>query len=129
MIEGVTLMLGGEGRVIPPLNFRALRKLQPELELLGRQPMGQGGFTDEQMNALCKVILAAVARNYPDVTLDQVEDWIDLANAPAVIQAVMAQSGLQQEKKAMRTDSPIGTGSTAPSSLPPAGAGSTSTSI
>ncbi len=131
MIEGVTIQLGGEGRIIPPLNFRALRTLQPELTLLGKSPLGQGGFSDEQMTALCQVIHAALARNYPDVTLDQLEDWIDLGNAPAVIAAVMAQSGLVRaggEKKTMPTSPPTGTASIAPSSAPSAGAGSTSTS-
>lgn len=97
MIEGQSINLGGAERVIPPLNFKALRTLKPELDRFAAGSVGADGkFGDDDIDAIVKVAHAALIRNYPDVTLEEVEDWIDFGNMGAVITAVMAQTGMQK---------------------------------
>ena len=64
--------------------------------------------TPEQMQGVCEIVHAALSRNYDDLTIEQVEDIIDLRNAGAVIQAVMGQSGLTQSKDAAPGEAPAG---------------------
>ena len=46
------------------------------------------------MDCIVDVVHAAVIRNYPALTKEEVEDLIDLGNAAVIIKAVMGQSGL-----------------------------------
>ncbi|HET8552701.1 MAG TPA: hypothetical protein VFM97_09540 [Gammaproteobacteria bacterium] len=134
MIEGRTIELGGEERIIPPLNLKALRTLKPEIDRLSTGNIAANGLGDEDIDAIVKIVHAAIARNYPDITAEQVEDWIDLGNSAEVIGAVMTQSGLtrQQGPAGERPGNPpsrsTGTNSIGSSSVRPAGAGNTSTS-
>lgn len=114
MIDGVRITLSGQDYIAPPLNFRALRRLQPELEQLAQ--LG-GPLSDAQIEAVCKIVHAALTRNYPQIELSAVEDGLDLGNMGSVIEAVMAQSGLRRVEgsRSGEAQSPsTGTGSTAP---------------
>lgn len=94
MIPGVTVNLGGEDFVVPPLNFKALRALQPKLALIDGIA---GRPTDEQMDALVETVHMALQRNYPDLTREKLEDILDMGNAPPAIRAIMGASGLAQQ--------------------------------
>jgi len=87
-IDGVTMKLGGEDYVIPPLNFRQLKNLYPVIE-------GMQGETDplKRFEAVVKITHAALSRNYPEITLETVEDLIDLNNLKSLIDAIMGISG------------------------------------
>ncbi|MDI3260041.1 MAG: hypothetical protein QJR02_10135 [Sinobacteraceae bacterium] len=114
MIDGVRINLGGRDYVAPPLNFGALKRLQPELEQLARL---SGPLTAQQIDAVCKIVHAALLRNYPELDLATVEDGLDLGNMAAVIEAVMAHSGLRrvEGQRSGEAQSPsTGTGFTAP---------------
>lgn len=90
MIDGVTLNLGGTDYVVPPLNFKALRRLLPVIERFGK---AGASFTPEQMDGVVEVVHAALTRNYPDFPREQLEDVIDLGNAATVLTAVLGASG------------------------------------
>ncbi len=92
--EGITVTLGGEARVLPPLTLRALRKLNPQIRLLAT--LAEGLPTEEQIIAISEVVHASLVRNYPDVTVDQVEEWLDMSNLGLTIGAVMAVAGLER---------------------------------
>jgi queuine/archaeosine tRNA-ribosyltransferase len=92
LIQGTVVSLGGTDYTVPPLSFKQLRKMLGKINLIG----GIGGVpTDEQMNAIVEVVHSALARNYPDLTTDQVDDMLDLGNASRVVQAIMGVSGLE----------------------------------
>ncbi len=88
MIEGMTLKIGGAEYIIPPLNFRQLKKLYPVIEQMQKtdNPM-------DQMQAVVTIAQAALSRNYPEMTIEQVEEMIDLNNIRQVIEAIMGISG------------------------------------
>lgn len=90
LIEGNKLIISGREFVIPPLTLRSLKRLQPQLaslRVMSDMP------TPEQIDAMSEVVLAAINRNYPEVTLEDLLDLIDLGNMSAVFQSVLSVSG------------------------------------
>jgi len=93
IIDGVSIKLAGKDYNIPPLSFRQLRVLRKEMSMLD----GIIGMPDDkQMGAVVTIVHAALSRNYPDITNDQVFDMIDLGNLKPTIHAIMGISGLTQ---------------------------------
>jgi hypothetical protein len=93
--DGVTVKLGGVEYVIPPLNFRALRTIGPRVAGLGsinRIP------TEDDLRLITEIVLAALSRNYPEMTAEMLEDLIDVGNMSVLLQAVMGVSGLDRPK-------------------------------
>lgn len=91
LFDGATVRMGGRDWTVPPLTFRQLRRLQPQLERLARI---NAAATPEQIGAVSEIVQAALSRNYPDITVDEVEDMLDLGNAGRVIAAILSSSGL-----------------------------------
>jgi hypothetical protein len=93
-VKGIPLELGGVTRIVPPLSLGALEQLQD----------GLANFTGDirepqQITTLIAAAHSALRRNYPDVTREDVADWIDLENALQVMEAVMDVSGLKRKAK------------------------------
>jgi hypothetical protein len=57
---------------------------------------GMGKITDAMLTDFITVIYEAVSRNYPEITQDELEDLVDLVNAPKVYMSIMGLSGLLQ---------------------------------
>jgi len=96
MIEGYKMVLGDKEYTIPALSLKQVRTMKDELANLRA---AHGGDPDALNNGLM-VVLAAMQRNYPDMTLDLLEDVIDLDNYKSVVLAVMGQSGMIERKPA-----------------------------
>ncbi len=92
--EGMKLVLGGDDFVVPPLTFRQLRQLLPKL---GRLQDPAATFDVEQLDAVTDIAHAALGRNYPEMTREDLEERLTFADVPAVIAAVLTGSGLAQE--------------------------------
>lgn len=89
--KGIAIQFGDTSLVVPPLNFRALQSLQSRLA-------GFSGGTDpDSIQVVVDAFHSAVVRNYPDMTVDQVVDLLDLENMQAVMEAVMDVSGLRRK--------------------------------
>jgi hypothetical protein len=99
--DGELLKLGDREFVIPPLNWRRIRKIMPILERMKDITAGGGlTITEPMLDDSLTVIHEAISRNYPEITRDELEDLVDLANAPKLIMAVMGLSGLLQGEPA-----------------------------
>lgn len=85
---GITLTLGGTKYVVPPLTLGALQQLQPRLAAF------QGGVDASSIDTVLDVALAALRRNYPEITREEIAEAIDVANMADVFAAVMGISGL-----------------------------------
>lgn len=110
--EGEVHRLGGQDYTVPPLNWRRIRELLPVLQKI---KLGQPGLelTGEMLDDYLTVIFAALSRNYPAMTKDELEDILDLGNAPRLFLAVMGMSGLIQGEPRPGTANPsIGADST-----------------
>ncbi len=99
--EGLKLVLAGEEFIIPPLTFRQLRTLLPKL---GKLQDVDAAFDEEQLDAVADIAHAALSRNYPSLTREELEDHLTFADVPAVITAVLTGSGLSQPAGARADD-------------------------
>jgi hypothetical protein len=92
MLPGVTIAMGGRDWLVPPLTLGQLRRLMPKVRRLTEL----GASMDEtQISVLVEIVAAALQRNYPEATVDMVENLLDLGNASAVLNAVLTGSGLK----------------------------------
>src|SRR4029077_1944397 len=92
MLPGVTIAMGGRGWQVPPLTLGQLRRLMPKV----RQLTEIGALMGEtQITVLVEIVAAAMQRNYPEATVEMVENLLDLGNASAVLNAVLTGSGLK----------------------------------
>ncbi|MFZ5658770.1 MAG: hypothetical protein ACOY5C_02810 [Pseudomonadota bacterium] len=113
MIDGIRITMGGQEYTVPPLNFKALRQYKAPIEgLKGLNPMA---MADADLTLMVEIVHAALVRNYPDLRVEDVEDLLDLANAPIVLPAVFAVSGFERAQP----------GEAAPGMVPSTGTSST----
>lgn len=106
---GEWVTLGLDEYRVPPLGFRDLQDLAGDIQALSR--IG-GHPTLEQMRGVARIAHAAIKRNYPAVTEDEVLDALDLGNYQAVLGAVLKIAGFEQAKPG----EPAGLGEAAASS-------------
>lgn len=92
MIPGVSVAMGGQDWIVPPLTLGQLRRLMPKVRQLTEIGAAMG---EAQINVLIDIVTAALQRNYPETTPDKVENLLDLGNASAVLNAVLTGSGLK----------------------------------
>ena len=92
MIPGVSVAMGGEDWVVPPLTLGQLRRLMPQVRQLTEIGSSMG---EQQIAVLVDIVTAALQRNYPEMTPGKVENLLDLGNASAVLNAVLTGSGLK----------------------------------
>lgn len=95
--EGTSLRIGAATYVVPALTVRQYRQHLHQLRSLARLA---GLPTDEGFAAIVDVVHAALTRNYPDMTRDQLEDMIDVGNIAPLIRAIMGQAPIATEAAA-----------------------------
>ena len=127
-IKGIPVPFGDQTLVIPPLSLGALEQLQDRLANM-REDMSD----PEYIGTVIDTVHAALGRNYPDMTREEVADLIDLENMQDVMGCAMDVSGLKRkamEAEAAAGDVPgkhsTGRSSTLPSRTVPAGRSRTS---
>lgn len=94
-VNGTPLILNGQEYIVPPLSLGALEQLQDKIASV------DGTANDiRQVSAIIDCAHAALKRNYPEMTREQVADLIDIANMNAVFEAVMNVSGMVKKQQA-----------------------------
>lgn len=93
MIEGIKVKIGEREYVIPPLNLKRLKALQAQIEFINSIKPTEV-FTEKYYDAMADVVHAAVTRNHPEVSRDEIEEGLDLGNIKAAYHATMNVSGL-----------------------------------
>ncbi len=90
--EGEPIALGGKEYVLPSLSTGKAKKLWPEILDMDK------GITAETLpkkfDAMIAIIHAALARNYPELTMDEVGELVDLKRAPEICLQVCRLSGM-----------------------------------
>jgi hypothetical protein len=84
--EGISMKMGGQEYIVPPLSIKGFRETKGQIEALKDVA---SGMTDEQIDNVVKIIHCALCRNYPDLTLDQTEEMVDLGNMGSLVNAIM----------------------------------------
>jgi hypothetical protein len=95
MIRGTVVTIGGKRYLMPPLNFNALEK-HKEFFKQGKA-LAQGGrpgdFDPRQFREMLEMAHAALVRNYPALTLEELGDVMDPADIIELMPDLMKISG------------------------------------
>jgi len=91
-LGGQWIQLGPKEYKCPPLNFKALRTLIPRLADLKQLEAGKP--TAEQMDIVVELVHAALLRHYPQLSKDEVSEYVDIGNFMKITTAVLGGSGL-----------------------------------
>src|SRR5207247_2059119 len=94
VIEGVKIRLGGKFYIVPAMNNGGFRATRKDREFLrdSLDPESQD-ITDEQLDAVHRVIYAGLRRNYPELKIEDLYELVDNRNMMALLQAVGGQGG------------------------------------
>ena len=92
--EGVPVWMDGQEWTIPPLSVRQFRAHYTTLLDTDVTPENW----QEKVESRLPILLAAVQRNYPDVTEEQLLDMLDLKTFNVAMQAIANASGLRAAK-------------------------------
>lgn len=128
--EGETITLAGREYVLPALSTKQARKHWEKVRTFDVKATPELIPTRYEHGVF--LIHQALARNYPELTLEQVDDWVDLRNFTPLVLKVMALSGMPvtqgPEPAGGGIEAVASTGgtSTAPLSPEPGGPGNTS---
>jgi hypothetical protein len=102
--EGLKVRIGEDEFIIPPLNFFRLKKVLPLVDKL-KEVSGNQILKAEEMEDFITIIHLALSRNYPEVTVQQVEEMVDLGNLRQILAAVLGISGFVQGEKPAGSES------------------------
>lgn len=96
-LAGVDFDFGG-GRILllPPLTIGSLQRLQAPLAALSDAE----ALAPASLATIAEAALAALRRNYPTITMDQVVELIDIGNMFDVVATVLDVSGLRRKAAA-----------------------------
>jgi hypothetical protein len=100
LVDGTPVKVGKQVLQVPALNFKSLRLLKPKLDLLKGISTAASDLEEDQYNAIIHIVHTALRRNYPNMSIEELEDGLDMANLKLVINAVMANSGMQPSGEA-----------------------------
>lgn len=106
MLDGEKIIVGGEEMVMPPLNIKAVKKFYKQLQ--------QGLDPSQSVEVVTEIIYEALARNYPDLTTEQLEERLSLPEMNEVLPKLLEVSGFVAAvpqtgapKKKSRTGTPL----------------------
>lgn len=102
LLEGVKLKIGRREFIVPPLNLNGVKRAQVLLPTLNAES------DPDSIDAAVEILHLAIARNYPEVTREELYEDVDLGNLMSLVQATLAIAGF----------SPKATGET-PQATPP----------
>jgi len=111
---GQWVTIGDEAYRIPPLGFLQIQEFGEDVASLdkieGNRP------SNEQMQTIFRIVHAAMSRNYPDLTVEEVADMIDLGNYTQILIVVLAISGFEKRSAAPQGETAASTGTASTSS-------------
>lgn len=88
---GVPVYMNGQNYYIPSLTVRDFRS-NYDLLISAAEP---NGTPLQVFDKFLPIVLLAINRNYPEVTMEQLEEWLDLHTFIQALQAVQNASGMK----------------------------------
>jgi hypothetical protein len=122
MYNGITIRIGEEDYIVPPISLGQLRNgLLAKMQEHDRLISDNKAF--EAMNLRGEIILAAIRRNYPDFPEQKLYDYLDLGNSGPVWLGILGASGFMGEARAATATATVGTSSPSTEASPQPTAG------
>lgn len=98
LIPGIEFDFGGGNvKILPPLSLGALQRLQGKLEAFGKI---ENPLAPEALATVIEATHAALKRNYPDITIPEVAELIDVSNMHLAISSVLDVAGIRRKEAA-----------------------------
>lgn len=94
-LQGTPVRVGRRMLTVAPLTIGPYRRLVPHLEALKTDPANL-----EHLEAVFLAAHQAIARNHPDVTLEQLDEEMDLDALLRVVQAMCGMPVIDRPKEA-----------------------------
>lgn len=94
LYEGEPIKVRGKEYIVPGLSFAQLEKHMKIIERLNDK-RNNGALTPQIMQDITTVIHAAMSRNYPEMTEEQIKNMVDTRNAGRFVQVIMGLSGFE----------------------------------
>jgi len=97
LYEGESIKIRGKEYIVPGLSLGQIESMADKI-----QSIAENGdkLSKEMMTTISEISHAALSRNYPAMTLDEVKDMMDMRNMKVVLEAVMGASGFMKMKGA-----------------------------
>jgi hypothetical protein len=101
--DGQTIYMGGQDWVIPGLSVRQFRTHFLALAKNPKIPEGASleeteRLLNESLDEKLPIVLAAMQRNYPDLTEERLLDMLDVVNMPRIVGYISSGSALRPAK-------------------------------
>jgi purine nucleoside permease len=91
--HGVPVFMDGREWIVPALGVKQFKEHHKALTA------DMGELTAEnfinKLDQTLPIIAAALRRNYPDITIDKLEEMVDMATFPILLKAIAAASGMR----------------------------------
>jgi len=104
-IKGVPVEMGGDTYIVPPLT---LGRLDYFRERINAAQAGGNVLDAATQRLAVEVVHAALVRNYPALTVDDVAELVDLACMAEAFQATLDVSGVMRKAKEAASGEPMG---------------------
>jgi len=92
--EGVAVQMAGREWIVPGFSFGFIRRNSALLASLANLDLTNEDEVGEVVGKMCDIAFAALKRNYPELTLEQVEDMLDKRTGDRFFAALKEASGL-----------------------------------
>jgi hypothetical protein len=90
---GKPVTLGGREYIIPSLSVNQAQELWPDLMAAERDVTVEN--LPQKWAQMLPIVAAAIKRNYPEMTVEEIGDLVGLDQLPEVVLIVVGQSGLR----------------------------------
>lgn len=91
--EGTEIVIRGKTYILPGLSLAQLEANAAEIEELQKT---SDADALKVIGRLSKLLYLAFSRNYPDISLDEFKEMIDIRTAVPLFQSVLGESGFEQ---------------------------------
>lgn len=89
-VPGKQIVLGGKEFILPPMNAATFKTYKADIAK-------SFGETMPEMDKVAQWLHACLVRNYPDLELSFVEEWVDSSNMFDFFEAVIDLNGLVEK--------------------------------
>lgn len=86
-----TVTLNGQARTLLPLNWKQLKDRREDILVINKLDPRNGMFSEEEQDAIARVITASLQRSDEAITQDYVEKHLDLGNVGDMLKMVFGQ--------------------------------------
>ena len=93
LISGVELKLGRSTYIVPPLNIAGHKRFRPFFQQAMRGEVDPNDLAN--FDAVAEIVHCALVRNYPELTLEQVEFDLDPVNIGRAFEVVLGAAGFE----------------------------------